>query len=66
MLNSIIYHEIQFFNYLSVLLQERISKELRVRMNEWKEIIVLLNAIMSWQKNWFPAITVTCVTSLYL
>ncbi|CAI6354963.1 unnamed protein product [Macrosiphum euphorbiae] len=46
--------------------KERISKELRVSMNEWREIIVLLNAIMSWQKNWFPAITVICVTSIYL
>ncbi|XP_025409132.1 ADP-ribosylation factor-like protein 6-interacting protein 1 [Sipha flava] len=45
--------------------KEKISKRLKVYLNEWREIIVMLNAIMEWKKNWFPAITVTCVTSLF-
>lgn len=46
--------------------QEKISKGLKAHLNEWKEIIVLLNAIIAWEKNWYPAITIACITSLYL
>ncbi|XP_050438674.1 ADP-ribosylation factor-like protein 6-interacting protein 1 [Adelges cooleyi] len=51
---------------IDLLEKERISKELKNRLHEWREVIVILNALMAWEKIWFPAITVACVSMLYL
>lgn len=55
-----------FMIMFEIWLQDLSADELKVVLNEWKEMIIFLNAIMTWKNNWFPLCIFCFVTFIYL
>ncbi|XP_050531541.1 ADP-ribosylation factor-like protein 6-interacting protein 1 [Daktulosphaira vitifoliae] len=51
---------------IDLLEKERISKELKNRLFEWREIVVILYSLMAWEKIWFPMVTVAYISIFYM
>lgn len=32
----------------------------------WREVLVMLHSVVTWEQDWYPAVTAGCLTSFYL
>ncbi|XP_050688446.1 ADP-ribosylation factor-like protein 6-interacting protein 1 [Eriocheir sinensis] len=46
--------------------QERRVKTLRRELEGWREVLCALNSVLIWEKHFYPAISVSAVTSFFL
>lgn len=55
-----------FFPFLMHTLQKRAFNKLKHDLEPWRNIIVLMDAVLVWEKNFYPAIIFAGVSVLYL
>ncbi|PSN55364.1 hypothetical protein C0J52_01811 [Blattella germanica] len=51
---------------LSLLFQDKRVKQLKRELEGWREVILPLNSILMWDKNWYPGMLVGVTTTFFL
>ena len=53
-------------NVLVIIVQEKKVKQVKRRLESWRECLVGLWSILLWEKPWFPPILITAITSVFM
>ena len=49
-----------------IIVQEKKVKQVKRRLESWRECLVGLSSVLLWEKPWFPPILITAVTSVFM
>lgn len=49
-----------------ILFQDKRVKQLKRELEGWREVILTLNSVLLWERNWYPGMLIGVTTTFFL